>query len=327
MGGNLFSQAIRVDSNTYIKECAECRNYLLEKYNLETFEIPYYRNKKTFGDIDLIVTKDKFKPVQDDLITPHHSEFLYSFLWKGFIQVDLIYSPPYLVDSKLHYFAYNDLHNLIGKVSKSIRCKLSDTGLYFSFNNPWSGAIKEIFLTRNWREIYEFLGYDYEKYSQGFDDLSDIFDFVITSPYFQAGKFDLSNLKHRDRVRDRKRITYSTFLEYIQTNKLPTQIKYRSYQECINKVEDCFPHIYISKSILSSVFKECDNHYYRQKFNGDIVRNLIPLEGKELGKFIQMFKQRYSKEYLLTLGHLSINQLITEFYDQVYQSTSNVLDK
>lgn len=320
MGGNIFPEARRLSAEEYNQEIELVQDYLLSRHNLITQTIPYYRHKETFGDLDLLLTKPKYE--LDIPYSIKHSHGL-SFLWAEKLQVDLIYTIPELFDSNLHYFSYNDLHNLMGKVAKNIRCKLGNHGLYFSFANPWSGAVKEVFLTRNWEDIYTFLGYDYSQYVKGFDTLEDIFTFIINGKYFQAGKFELNNLKHRDRVRDKKRQTYKEFLLYLESNNVPKNVEYRSYKDCVSLAESHFTDIDISQAILDSIYKECDAHYYKQKFNGDIVRGLTGLQDRQLGKFMQSFKSTYTKHDILCRGHLSVSQLILDHYNNEFATTSN----
>jgi hypothetical protein len=58
---------------------------------------------------------------------------------------------------------------------------------------------------------------DSNRYKEGFDELSDIFEFVSKSPYFNPDKYKLENISSKGRVRDKKRTTYQEFLKYCDT--------------------------------------------------------------------------------------------------------------
>lgn len=316
MGGNLFSNTRRVTASEYVVYEENVISYL-NSIGIKAHKIPYFKSKETFGDLDLIISTNDVPNLKNCSLQSHKTSNGCSFVWED-IQVDLLYSTPTKIDSNIHYFSYNDLHNLIGKVARSLSCKLGNEGLYYSFKNPWSGAIKEIFLTDNWEQIYTFLDYEYSEYLKGFDTLEDIYKFVISSKYFNAGRYSLDQLRHRDRVRDKKRETYQKFIKFIEDNNLSTLVEYRSYEDTVLNVEEFFYQgdRVIQYKILHNIFKECDNHYYKQKFNGDIIREVTDLGGKELASFMKYFRNKYDKEYILSHGGLHIKNLISSEYER-----------
>ena len=84
--------------------------------------------------------------------------------------------------------------------------------------------IKEYCLSNNFEDILNILGLNTTVYKNGFDTYQEMFDFVISSPYFDKNLFLFENLNNKNRVRDKKRKTYNMFLEYLDTieiNKIP----------------------------------------------------------------------------------------------------------
>ena len=56
-------------------------------------------------------------------------------------------------------------------------------------------VLASIELHQNAPEVFDFLGYDYAKWQQGFQNLEDIFEFVVSSKWFSSEIFLLKNRK------------------------------------------------------------------------------------------------------------------------------------
>ena len=99
-------------------------------------------------------------------------------------------------------------------------------------------------------------------------------------------------MSHQARVRDRKRLTYQKFLKWVNdpANGIPEneQIpKAQLRKEWLERAFETFP-----------TFKERFNQANKkmltireanEKFNGNLVRELTGLDGKELGDFMRSF--------------------------------------
>lgn len=112
------------------------------------------------------------------------------------------------------YYTYNDLGNLIGRVAHKMGMKFGHLGLLYPLRDG-DHLIAELVVTRDTRQALEFMGYDFDRWNQGFDQLTDIFEFAASTPYFNPEAFTLENLNHRNRTRNRKR---NTFIEPPQGN-------------------------------------------------------------------------------------------------------------
>jgi hypothetical protein len=75
---------------------------------------------------------------------------------------------------------------------------------------------REILLTREYEAALFFLGYDPERFREGFENLEDIFKYVAGSRYFNRDIFLLENRNAQSRIRDRKRPTYTKFLTWCE---------------------------------------------------------------------------------------------------------------
>lgn len=119
----------------------------------------------------------------------------------------------------------------------------------------------------------------------GFGTLEDIYSFVTDSHYFCKEIFALENRNHAARVKDEKRSTYTSFLEYIKDRQYDNQPEFSMEQ-----VFDAFPEL---QERLTEVEKEyAAQKEFKTRYNGLLVSEVTGLQGKELGLFM-----KYVKEY------------------------------
>ena len=209
-----------------------------------------------------------------------------SFLYKNF-QVDLILTHKDVFKYSCNYFAWNDLGNIIGRMSKSLGFKHGHNGLFY-IQRYGDKILKEHLLSNNYLDILKILKLDYGKFHKGFSNLEEIFEFAIASPYFNKEKFKLENLNNINRVRDRKRKTYNQFLEYIKDK--PENNYSLSASEKLDFVTNLFPN-------LKESYTEIENNYLtelkiKSVSNANIIMEVTSLtSGQELGKFISFFKE------------------------------------
>jgi len=258
--------------------------------------IRYYRNKQDFGDLDILVESSK---LPEDYVEQIKTSFqpkemgLNGTCWSfdhNQLQVDFIKIPTKDYDIAKVYFAYNDLGNLMGRMADQMGFKYGHRGLLF-FSRRDDHIAGEILVSQNPRKIFEFLGFDYDRHSQGFNELSEVFDFVINSQYFYKDCFLLENRNNKGRTRDRKRKVYTQFLEYIEKmNPSGNPLLDRSFYE--KKAERFFELFKEQKEDLSRSLDE--KELLASKFYGNLVKALTGKEGPNLGDFICRFKKQHS---------------------------------
>ena len=157
-----------------------------------------------------------------------------------------------------------------------------------------NGLTKDIVISKDSKKIFEFLGFDYERYLKGFDTLEEIFEWIINSKYFSYEVFLMDNLNHIDRKRNKKRATYQKFLEYINTkdlSTLPNTVFYKNKEIYLELVDNYFPEAKLSEKLQELKDKDAFNKAMAEKFNGDLVMEWTGLKGKELGNCIKFFKE------------------------------------
>ena len=297
--------------------------------------IPFYKNKKDFGDMDVLVSE--FIPLRQSinhtlpnvdqelrrLFNPKvliHNGSVWSFDQDDF-QIDVIVMPMRNWDSALAYYSYNDLGNFMGRIARKTGFKYGHKGLTYNYKSEYGFGDVEIEVSKNVQYIFEFLGFDYTTFLCGFNTLEKIFEYIVESDYYDPKIFAYENLDHTNRVRNRKRVSYQKFIEYISKlsfypNKFSKRDKVWFWQRAL----DVFGQD-INKTIYDLREKDKVKDSIRQKFNGNIIMELTGLEGKQLGEFIQLFKDdiiiRFNKfdEYVLKTPYEEIKDDIKKFYE------------
>lgn len=314
--------------------------YTLEKEVIEKFQstfprnrveaIKAYRSKDSFGDMDLLFETSPgnydwgtmlelmFNPKQ---IVKNGS--VWSFEYKDF-QIDLILTSPDEFDTSVFYFAFNDLQNLTGRVYHKMGFKFGHRGLSFVLKDG-DYQFSEILLSDNPRKIYEFAQYDFTRYQHDFNDLLDIFDFVASSPYFNKDIYLLHNRNHTSRVRDKKRKTYSAFLDWCEEqDEFKHEYPWVSMEERGGRKEveifmqrafEMFPDF--KAQYVMTMFKFERHRQFKELYNGDLVRKWTGLENQELGKFMKMVK-----EYVRVPS--SFEDWVIENPDKIESSVTNL---
>ena len=116
------------------------------------------------------------------------------------------------------FFSASDLGNLMGRICHRVfGLKYGFTGLRYVVRAE-DGVTKrgEIHLSRDPRRIFAFLGFDFDRYLEGFKELEDIFEFVVDSKFFSPNMFVREHLTGKNKKRSVKRSTFSRFLDYVE---------------------------------------------------------------------------------------------------------------
>lgn len=229
MGGTALGQTTRrLDIFEYNIKVHELIKVLLDRrgvdmpHDFKVINPPSYESKESHGDIDLVLNyqvfpeqiKDWFGDVK--IAYNSHNPTL-SFLYDG-VQVDLIRSNPLDFELVAFYLSYNDLNALVGRVATWQGLNFGLQGLFAKIKHPDNPEIqKDIILSKSPRYAYEVLGYDYDRWLEGFKTQQEIFEFVVSSPYFDKSFFPFERNTSTRATRDKKRKMYVDFLEFLQT--------------------------------------------------------------------------------------------------------------
>ena len=292
MGGNAIKSAQRVDKATFDQYWEELKQLFPELTMQRTSS---YRQKQDFGDIDIVVKSNPYiniKQMVRDRLHPseeYDNGPFYSFLYKT-AQVDFIFHNEDDYEIALHYYSWNDVCNFIGRIARSLNFKFGHDGLWYTEHLDDHYKL-DVFVSRDIEKILAFLGYDYERWTKGFDTIEDILAYGASSAYFNSLYFSLEEQNNVDRVRNKKRKMYQAMLKYIEDNNLQPKPK-------LNEDQKLFQAYRAVNHFNNDFMLEVENKRYEYRkhcefksiFNGEIVKELTGLEGKELGRVMQATK-------------------------------------
>lgn len=288
--------------------------------------VPFYSKKDSFGDCDILSTATpdqllSFAQKYGDKNLAGRNTSVISFPYNGF-QIDLISVDKIDFDIALTYLSYNDLGNFIGRIAHKFGLKYGHKGLFIPIRTELfdetlgrddSHILDEICLTKNPREIFNLLGFNYDRFQQGFESLEDIFEYVSQSFYFDPDIYNLDNVNHKARIRDKKRDSYNKLLNWLQEKKPEAKFKFsknkRQYQVGIIAK---FPNAELQINKIYLEYKKRED--IKKKLNFLIIQDILPdKEIKEISKILLDIKQRYSSIELLIMDSNTIKEKIKEY--------------
>jgi hypothetical protein len=294
---------------------------------LFSYVVDCYRTKESHGDLDLLIKVPADRQVnwreyiqeKFTLQAINSNGNVHSFDYKGF-QIDFIPIPEAKWETAKTYYSYDPLGNIMGKTFHKFGMSYGWDGLFYKYRNPHGTNSANILLTNDPRKIFEFGGYDYDRYLKGFDTLEEIFKFTIDSKYFDVEMFQMENLKSIDKKRNRKRGSYHLFLNYIKDNGITTKYNFYEYKDMyLMDIQNAFPEAELLLQIALLKKKDAMNDLLRQRFNGDIVMSWLPnLQGKELGNAMGKFKTALGDDYenfVLTCKYDELHDRFMKIYN------------
>jgi hypothetical protein len=333
MGGNALknTETGRLSSSEYFevaKTVSEIIAFKLPKSRVAV--IPAYANKESFGDLDIMVSTDELSEYGgwDFIKQLVVSEFnatdmfknsdVFSFDFRhtadqttpGF-QVDIIGTSRKYFDFSLSYMSYNDLGNLIGRVAHSQGFSFGHSGLIYHIRDG-NYKFDTIPLTLDFRTALVFLGFNPDTYYSGFNDLTDIYQYVAESRYFNSSIFLLENRNHRSRVRDQKRSTYTGFLKWCENETdgfIYPDNKEVWLAKALTEFSDFAALHEEALTRLSTARK------VKEKFNGGLVMEWTGLAGSDLGMLMIKLKNEFDtvdqmQKYMLLESPINIKAFV-----------------
>ena len=279
------------------------------EFPVEMHVVTCYHTKPDHGDLDLLIKIDsnfhnsgtnlrEYIAIAFNPHAIHNNGGVYSFDYDNF-QIDFIPVKESKWETAKTYYSYDPLGNIMGKTFHKFGLSYGWDGLFYKFRNFNGRLAQNILLTNDARRIFEFGGYDYDRYLQGFETLEDIMKFAINCKYFDTQIFQMDNLKSIDKKRNRKRGSYHVFLKYLKDNNINVRYPFEKdktfYLPMINR---SFPEARLLEKLNELKVKDNHNKILSHKFNGDMVMSWLPdLMGKELGNAIREFKESLGEDY------------------------------
>ena len=306
MGGLLMNLG-RVDKEKYLQIIANITPYLDQKLG-KYYKIPrYYASKPTFGDVDILVSKeiltenqtsynnwqDLTKSITNDLkISKFKSSgHIFSTAYLDF-QVDFFCVKPAFFESTYNFLCFNDLGNLLGKIFHRFNLKFGENGLSYVYRRADGHYKTDLSVCLDIKKIIEFLELDFSYWENGFQTLETMFGWVVTSPYFSYKPyFDTSKTTEK---RIEQRTTVSKFTDWLEENNVQKHyFSKENREEYLPMIANYFAEANLYQLIENEKIKEEKAIKIAEKFNGKIIMALTNLEGKELGDFITRFKTHF----------------------------------
>lgn len=300
----------RVDKYEYNSIRIEIEGYFTD-LGWVNFVIPSYFDKPSFGDLDILLRNGT--TLDDKLYQNIENHFkpkaivsnanVLSFDYKNF-QIDVIKIHPGDWNTSKTYFSYDPVGNVIGKIAHKFGLKYGHNGLIYPYRSEGGYVMGDIKISSQPHHIFDFLGYDFAIFNKGFKSLEDIFEYLINGTYFDPDIFQFGNLNAIDKKRNKKRPSYNQFLEYINNLKsVSNEINWQDKLMYIPEIDTFFKEARLIPKYFELMVREKTLKKIKSKFSGDIVMGVLPnMKGKELGKFIQDFKEKYPnfEDYVLS---------------------------
>lgn len=292
----------------------------LKNLSINVLNIPFIRDKDSFGDLDLLISNyDKhklinwldlnkyLKVINGNVLSIYHP--IYKF------QIDFIFTNLNKMDYSRNYFSWGCAGNLVGRLIKTLGFKHGHEGLYY-VQRDGNYIITEHLLSLNYFETLSILKLDVEKFKQGFNSLEELFIWFTASPYFNLELFKLENLNHTNRLRDSKRKDYCQFLSWCLSEKTLKSNDIISKDDRETFVLNLFPNL--KKDIDEFNLYQHKRKQAALKFNGVIVNSITKLKGKDLGNFINLFKSHFDLNWIYNTSQHEINLVIKQIFKYNY---------
>jgi len=329
MGGNALKNIFTERKNTkeFNRIFSEISPILTEKLKGDVWLTKCYHSKESHGDMDILIKIDSYNNINikntiSKIFNPNEiivNGGVVSFDYKNF-QIDIIPINENIWESAKSWYSYDPAPNLMGKTAHKFGLKFAPEGLILPVRNFNGRVSKNIQVSTDMRRVFEFLGYDYDRYLKGFDTKIQIFDWVIGSKFFDSEMFKMQNLNQIDRKRNRKRATYQEFLTYLKTNNIKKSFDFKSKEEYLERINEYFPEVGLPDEIEKLNKLDNKRQAVSKKFNGNIIMNHYDwLKGKELGEVMNKFRSDYKDfdEYVLNNNTEKIMKDFDSFLDNL----------
>jgi hypothetical protein len=312
MGGNALDiHTERLLSADFYRTQQKLSNLFSRRFGLseETdyhFVRPYH-SKSSHGDMDVLVRKpavDKWKLV--NFLGPKETfnngnvvSLDYKSVKGTLFQLDLVFMRHKWWEMAKAFFAYNDLGNLMGKVARWIGLKHGFQGVrYTHYTEDKSVKLGELAVTTDPETAFELLGFSWDRFEDGFEDLEEVFEYVVDSKYFHRKAFMSENLTADQRHRDTKRKTYQKWMKYLE-NVPESQNKTRPSKSQVKERVFSMTGVDLNAWETRLEKKHKRREKAREVFNGNVAMNHSNLTGKELGAALGRFKSQFetTEEY------------------------------
>jgi hypothetical protein len=324
MGGTLYKNP-RMSKSVY----EDIKQDVINKLAPRKVLIPEsFLDKDSFGDVDVCL---ELPVLNDDTIMEifritaeniHHNTTVVSINYRN-AQVDLCHFEPENLQSAYEYMRNSDCSNMVGCICRAaLGYRLTHKGLTYPVRLKQEDMLGEVLVSQNFKKILEFIDLNYNQWNVGFQNQEELFEWIIKSKYFNPSYFYYENLNSENRIRNKKRVTYGNFVEWLYLKELKD-----SNTVSENKQEHLFRgllHFYeehpknITGLWIEQAFPLIRDRYTtdiaKNLFNGRTIQDITGKSGPELGLICREFHEHLRTTYGLTrsVGYGSIPYFIAE---------------
>ena len=326
MGGNAFPTAGRLSKSHYDMLSMG----LQEIFNRGQIDakIPLsYRSKDSFGDMDVIVPNreeaekilKQMGPVLDIVWNLQGYNVLIAYLGQN-VQVDLNIVGEGNMDFAFWYFSYNDLGNLIGRIAHRQGLKFGHDGLWYPHRINTT-AVGDYLLTNDIEKALWYLGFDVQKYFDGFENLEDMFRWVVDCVNFEGAAYPLEHRNHKARTRDSKRKNYNAFLEWLYNGGFDLTWVESDKGDWLKTHFMHWPELKKQYDAAEENFKR--RAMWKVRFGGEVAMALTGLKDRELGLFVSYLREMFPVEQFYDTDHEVAKNFVARAYTEFKTKITN----
>jgi hypothetical protein len=289
MGGKAIIPILNKNSERITK--AE-KNYYLSLLPSNFLPIREIASKEDFGDIDLLISNPNFYNLFETVMSKNNIKIngkiknseITSYAINDKHQIDLIL----LENTKLawEYYSDNDKGIIIGNIFHQLGFSYGHKGLYLKLENT------KFLLSTNTFDILNFLKYPIDGIEKVinpnlfFSTFEEMFEFAISTPYFNSAYYGDAFLNNENRTRNNKRNTWNKFRDFLQTKTFKNEF---IPNKEIMKLK-ALKFFNKEAEYLDLLYSEEINKIKKKLFDGNKISSITNLKNKDLGDFIIKFK-------------------------------------
>lgn len=320
MGGNLF-ECSRLDNSEFKRISKEITHKLFCIGVISA--IPDgIKNKHSHGDVDFIcaypvVSDEQLKIAFGPDLKIHRNTDTISIFYESKYQVDLNFHPGADFNSAFNYNRGSDCGNLIGVLYSRLRYSYGHKGLQYRVNLSKEDSLGAVSVSKDQKKILEFVGLDYDKWSDGFESVEDLFLWVVKSKYFNKEFYQFENLNHQNRIRNKKRPVFKGFVEWLEGRDMENNFVVGDKSDYIWKGLLHFGDSWWIDQARPLIEDRRRKLAVREIFSGvDLLE--MGYAGKELGAILNKFKSSYEDfdSFVLSKNKAEMIEIFKKFIDK-----------
>jgi len=145
-----------------------------------------------------------------------------------------------------YFYAWDIIHILMNVLTSRFSMSYTRTGLYYNYGD------KQIFLTKNLQDIFEYFDLPFHMITKGFATDFVMFSFIEAAKYFNSNSFNHKKFSELDKYYENNKKYYEEFLEHMPT--LENELD--SMEEQIAYIDAYFPKANFFQKLTRFQLKE-----------------------------------------------------------------------